>query len=78
VSPRAEDLTADLLQDLTAEQERPTSAAAAARRRQDSPSAVVQASLFLAPRGWRRPGVTRDRGALTVSAGPVRVRLGRP
>lgn len=77
MSPRADDLTADLLHDLTAEQQRPTTAAAPVRRRDGAPSAVVEASLFLSPRSWLRPAVARDREALTLSAGPVRVRLRR-
>lgn len=77
MSPRSEDLTADLLHDLTAEQQQPTTSALAARQRDDAPSAVVEASLFLAPRTWLRPAISRDAEALTISAGPVRLRLGR-
>jgi hypothetical protein len=74
VSSRSDDLTADLLQDLTAEQERP---AVPANSGQTAPSAVIETAVFLAPSGWQRPGLARDGRSVSISAGPVRVRIRR-
>lgn len=83
MTTRAQDLTADLLHDLTEEQEHPTTAlerppaTAASARTERSPSAFVETSLWLAPSGWRRPRLSLDAHTLALSAGPVRLRIVR-
>jgi len=42
-----------------------------------SPTPFVETSFFLAPRSWLRPGVARSGSTVSLSAGPVRLRLGR-
>lgn len=82
MSARSEDLTADLLHDLA---EEPSEAATAAARSPEpvrraseaAPSAFVETRLFLARATWRRPGLTRNAGSYSVSAGPLQVRFGR-
>lgn len=71
MSSRSEDLTADLLQDLTAEQ------AAPAPPPEPGADAFVETSLFLAPSTWKRPGLGRDGRSIAFRAGPVQVRIGR-
>jgi hypothetical protein len=78
---RSEDLAADLLQDIAAEQATPE------RRQPSAPpgvepesaagAAFVDTEFYLAPNTWKRPGIARSGSALSISAGPVRVRLGR-
>lgn len=76
MSSRADDLTADLLHDLTAE-------AAAAPAPPSAPppasdgAAFVDTDFFLAPRSWKRPAIGRDGEALAFRAGPLQVRIGR-
>ena len=83
MSARSEDLTADLLHDLTEEQAQPAPApkAPAPKARavaaEPAPSAVVETRLFLAPSAWQRPRLARDGGSFSLSAGPLQVRLGR-
>jgi hypothetical protein len=84
MSSRSDDLTADLLHDLTEEQAQPAPApekAAAPKARataaEPTPSAVVETRLFLAPSTWQRPRMARDGGSFSLSAGPFQVRLGR-
>lgn len=77
MSSRSDDLTADLLQDLTAEQAAPAAPPARAAEAEAGADAFVEASLFLAPNTWKRPGLGRDGGALSFRAGPVQVRIGR-
>jgi hypothetical protein len=84
MSARSEDLTADLLHDLTEEQAQPASAPTApkapkapAAATEPAPSAVVETRLFLAPSAWQRPRLARDGGSFSLSAGPLQVRLGR-
>ncbi len=79
---RGQDLTADLLHDLEAEQAAstvagPSAPALASSLGQPEPAPFVETSLYLAPRAWRRPAVSRAGGSLSVSAGPVRLRIGR-
>ena len=78
---RSQDLTADLLHDLADEESAPTvPAPSPSRSTPPAPAATspfVETALFLAPRAWRRPGVRRAGGSLSVSAGPVRLRVGR-
>jgi hypothetical protein len=79
---RSQDLTDDLLHDLEAEDAAPavapTSTPARADASDDRGSAPsVEAAVYLAPRGWRRPSVSRAGRSLAVSAGPVRLRIGR-
>jgi hypothetical protein len=79
---RSQDLTADLLHDLADEESAPTVPAPSPSRSAPAPAAAspspfVETALFLAPRAWRRPGVRRAGGSLSVSAGPVRLRIGR-
>ena len=78
---RSQDLTADLLHDLADEESSPTvPAPSPSRSTATAPAAAspfVETALFLAPRAWRRPGVRRAGGSISVSAGPVRLRIGR-
>ena len=75
---RSEDLAADLLQDIAAEQVRPSAPERpAAAEKPSSGDAFVDTEFYLAPSRWKRPGIARSRSALSISAGPVRVRLGR-
>lgn len=79
MSSRSDDLTADLLQDLTAEQAAPVAPATrpAPAHTDDGADAFVDTSLFLAPNTWKRPGVVRDGSAIAFRAGPVQIRIGR-
>lgn len=80
MSSRADDLTADLLHDLTAEQEStPVAPAQPEQAPEHAPdgAAFVDTDFYLAPRSWKRPGIGRDGGALAFRAGPVQVRIGR-
>jgi hypothetical protein len=80
-----QDLTADLLHDLTVEQsappartEPPAAPAPTIRPENDGdPSPVVETALFLAPSAWSLPRIDRTDAALSVSVGPVRVRFRR-
>ena len=80
---RSQDLTADLLHDLADEESSATvPAPSPSRSTPPAPAAAaaspfVETALFLAPRAWRRPGVRRAGGSLSVIAGPVRLRVGR-
>ncbi len=87
MSARSEDLTADLLHDLTEEQAQPAPApkapkapkgpTAPAAATEPAPSPVVETRLFLAPSAWQRPRLARDGSSFSLSAGPLQVRLGR-
>lgn len=80
---RSQDLTADLLHDLADEASAPTVPAPSPSRptppapAAGSASPFVETALYLSPRAWRRPGVRRAGGSVSVSAGPVRLRVGR-
>jgi hypothetical protein len=74
---RSEDLTADLLQDIAAEQAQPSAPERSAPAAQSPGPAFVDTEFYLAPSTWKRPGIARSGNALSISAGPVRVRLGR-
>jgi hypothetical protein len=75
---RSEDLAADLLQDIAAEQAHPSAPERqAAAEQPSSGDAFVDADFYLAPSRWKRPGIARSGNALSINAGPVRVRLGR-
>ena len=79
---RSEDLAADLLQDIAAEQAHEPAAGSShpsnAQPDQHEPGAAfVDTELFFAPSRWKRPGIARAAHSLAISAGPVRVRLGR-
>jgi hypothetical protein len=80
---RSQDLTADLLHDLAAEDTAPAVApppgitAPAAHETRAAPSPFVETSLFLAPRAWLRPRVAVSGATVSVSAGPIRLRVGR-
>jgi hypothetical protein len=83
---RSQDLTADLMHDLTdgvadyrpaaSAAARPVSAASAARGRAPAPSAFVETSLFLPPRNWLRPRVSRAGAMVSLDIGPLRLRFG--
>ena len=84
MSSRADDLTADLLHDLTTEQQTPPAPATQPRQAPERTgdgaaqgAPFVDTDFFLAPQHWKRPGIARDRGALAFRAGPVQVRIGR-
>jgi hypothetical protein len=78
MSARSEDLTADLLHDLTEEQAQPAPAPKAPPAAPEpAPSPVIETRLFLAPSSWRRPRLARDARSVSLSAGPLQVRLGR-
>lgn len=77
MSSRADDLTADLLHDLTAEQEAPPARPASVKEHAADATAFVETDFFLAPRTWKRPGLGRDGNALAFRAGPVQLRIGR-
>ncbi len=77
MSSRADDLTADLLHDLTVEQGAQPAPSVPAQQREDAGVAFVDTELFLAPRTWKRPGIGRDGDAFALRAGPVQVRIGR-
>lgn len=82
VRNRSTNLTADLLHDLEADETPPTLAVAPAATRTGSAGAVesapfVEAALYLAPRDWRRPTVARTGRSLSLSGGPLRLRIGR-
>jgi hypothetical protein len=40
------------------------------------PVPFVETSLYLDPRGWRRPQLSRAGGSLRASFGPLRLRIG--
>lgn len=79
---RSQDLTADLLRDLEAEEAAPPvlarsvphEASPPARSR---PTPFVETSLYLSPRAWRRPTVSRADRTLSAGLGPIRLRVGR-
>jgi hypothetical protein len=80
---RSQDLTADLLHDLEAEEAAPTVIdpsvpAPASSLAQPEPAPFVETSLYLAPRAWRRPTLSRAGGSVSASVGPIRLRVGRP
>ncbi len=78
MSARSEDLTADLLHDLTEEQSQPVPAPKATPAvPEPATSPVIETRLFLAPSAWRRPRLARDGGSVSLSAGPLQVRVGR-
>lgn len=78
MSSRADDLTADLLHDLTAEAAAaPAPVPAPAPPRAGEGAAFVDTDFFLAPRSWKRPGIGREGEALALRAGPLQVRIGR-
>ncbi|MDP9094810.1 MAG: hypothetical protein M3N95_18200 [Actinomycetota bacterium] len=79
---RSQDLTADLLHDLEAEKAAPTVIGPPVPAQGSSvaapePVPFVETALYLAPRAWRRPTVTRAGGSVLASVGPVRLRIGR-
>jgi hypothetical protein len=79
---RSQDLTADLLHDIAEEEAAPVvtappTPAAAVESDPAAPTAFVETSLFLAPSTWLRPGIARSGTSVSVSAGPVRLRIGR-
>ena len=75
---RSEDLAADLLQDIAAEQTQPNEPSRrAAPQTPSSGVAFVDTEFRLAPSRWTWPGIARSGSAWSISAGPVRVRLGR-
>jgi hypothetical protein len=77
---RSQDLTADLLHDLAAEEAAlPLPAPGPAREgtAAGAPAPFVETALYLAPRAWRRPGVRRAGRSVSISAGPLRIRIGR-
>ncbi len=79
---RSQDLTDELLRDLEAEEaapavSAPSGPARAAALHDGAPAPSVEAAVYLAPRGWRRPAVSRTGRSLSVSAGPLRLRIGR-
>jgi hypothetical protein len=79
---RSQDLTADLLHDLEAEEAAPPVLdppvpAFAAPALEAEPAPFVETSLYLAPRAWRRPAVSRAGGSVAASIGPLRLRIGR-
>jgi hypothetical protein len=55
----------------------PTAANAPVPRADEAGSPFVETALFLAPRAWLRPGIARSGATVSLSAGPVRLRLGR-
>ena len=69
---RSQKLADDLLHDIAEETEIPAPAA-----RDRVPAATVETSLFLAPRTWQRPAVSRSGPGVSLSLGPIRVRLRR-
>lgn len=79
---RSQDLTADLLHDIEEEKAAPTVigapvAAPASSLAKPEPAPFVETSLYLAPRAWRRPAVSRAGRSVSASVGPVRLRIGR-
>lgn len=76
---RSQDLTADLLHDIDDAEATPvvTPPPPAAELGAADPAPFVETTLFLAPRTWQRPGIARTGTTVAVSAGPVRLRLGR-
>ena len=86
MTTRAQDLTADLLSDIAAHDDNdapaPTAAPAPAAQpvaaaSDEAPSAFVDAQFYLAPSTWQRPRLSLAARSFAVSAGPVRLRLGR-
>ena len=76
---RSQDLTADLLRDLEAEDAvttTPKSATPATSRGSD-PAPSLETAVYLAPRDWRRPAVSRAGRSVSITAGPLRLRIGR-
>ena len=79
---RSQHLTADLLRDLEAEEAAPPVISPPVPTPESllstpEPAPFLETSLYLAPRAWRRPAVSRTGGSISVSVGPVRVRIGR-
>jgi hypothetical protein len=81
---RSQDLTADLLHDIADDEVVPvvtappaTTRAAAVESETTAPTAFAETSLFLAPRTWLRPGIARSGTSVSLSAGPLRLRVGR-
>lgn len=75
MSARSEDLTADLLHDLAEDPSEATPQASPTG--EPAPTAFVETRLFLTPATWKRPGLARNAGSYSVSAGPLQVRFGR-
>ena len=78
---RSQDLTADLLHDLEAEEAAPVvidppPPAPAAPLAKPEPTPFVETSLYLVPWAWRRPSVFRSGWSIFLSAGPARIRIG--
>jgi hypothetical protein len=80
-SNRSQDLTADLLHDLQLEEAAaaalPPVPAPASSHVAAEPTPFVETALYLAPHTWRRPMVARAGRSVSVSAGPLRLRIGR-
>ncbi|MEO9139241.1 MAG: hypothetical protein ABI345_09260 [Jatrophihabitans sp.] len=77
---RSHDLTADLLDELQAEETaaRPAAPAPGLSTRVDAEAAPhVQAALYLTPRAWRRLTLARTGRSVSMSVGPLRLRIGR-
>lgn len=78
---RSKDLTAELLRDLESEGAAPTEAGSSPEPASSpvatKPAPFVETSLFLVPRAWRRPALSRAPGSVSLSAGPLRLRVGR-
>jgi hypothetical protein len=79
---RSQNLTADLLHDLEAEEAAPTVVgphvpALALSPGKAEPALFVEASLYFAPHAWQRPAVSQAGGSIFASVGPVRLRIGR-
>jgi hypothetical protein len=75
---RSQDLTADLLHEIDDAEAAPVLATPpAVDPASADPTPFIETTLFLAPRTWLRPGIARTGTTVAVSAGPVRLRLGR-
>ncbi|MCW2529957.1 MAG: hypothetical protein JWM76_4817 [Pseudonocardiales bacterium] len=79
-----DDLAADLLFDL-ADEDKVAHLAKAEKARartvkaepEHSGSPFLETTVFLAPSSWLRPTLRFTTGALTLTAGPIRLRMGR-
>lgn len=77
---RSQDLTADLLDELQAEEAAARSAAPAQgpSTRVDAEIApILHIALYLTPRAWRRLRLSRAGRSVLVNAGPLRLHIGR-
>jgi hypothetical protein len=81
---RTEALTADLLHDIADEEAAPLVSAPPKRLPSGTaggvdaaPAAFLETALFLTPRTWLRPAITRSGTTMSLSAGPIRLRAGR-